>query len=433
NDGLAQEKNEAENRRQELAGQADFSIEELARVEEKLRELNQEMARARATYQEKSLQVNTLTGRLDALKQDEIRISDWLKETEANVTAKEHDLYEAGAEEQRLLARKKEISESLGGFDESIAKAEKELADQRKNVDQLRATENEKENELRRERRMREEANEENNKLELEIQENDFKKQSLLERIENDYNLDLLNLPPDQIPECAPGLDLDEARVTREDLKQRIERMGDVNLTAISEEEALQERYDFYESQYEDLIASIENLRESINKINQTCETKFFDVFQAVDLKLKEIFPLLFGGGEAWLTLTDESNPLDSGVEIHVQPPGKKLTVMSLLSGGEKALVAMALTFSLYLIKPSPFCLLDEIDAPLDEANVDRFNKLLKKIGQTSQIIIITHNKLTMQTAETLFGVTMEDPGISKMVSVNLTEIGEKLKNDKVA
>ncbi|MEE9435434.1 MAG: AAA family ATPase [Candidatus Adiutricales bacterium] len=431
--GLARDKNEAEDRRRELAGRADFSRDEMARIDENLQELNQKVMRARANHREKSLLVNTLTGRLEALRQDDIRTSDWLKETESSVTAINRDLREAGTEEERLLARKKEIAQSLEGFADSIPEAEDELSNQHKTADQLRADENEKENELRRKRRMREEANEENNKLELSIQENEFKKQALLERMEIDYGLDLLNLPADQVPERGPGLDLDEIGGARDDLKQRIEKMGEVNLTAINEQEALQERYDFYETQYGDLISSIENLRESISKINRTCEARFSEVFQAVDQKLKEIFPMLFDGGEAWLTLTDESEPLDRGVEIHVQPPGKKLTVVSLLSGGEKALVALALTFSLYLIKPSPFCLLDEIDAPLDEANIDRFAKLLKKIGQNSQIILITHNKLTMQTAETLDGITMEDPGISKIVSVNLTEIEENFENDQVA
>jgi chromosome segregation protein len=176
----------------------------------------------------------------------------------------------------------------------------------------------------------------------------------------------------------------------------------------------------------------VKNLRDSINRINRTCKIRFSSTFQAVDEKLREIFPLLFEGGEAWLTLTDDADPLESGVEIHVHPPGKKLTVMSLLSGGEKALVALALIFALYLIKPSPFCLLDETDAPLDEANIDRFNRLLTKLGQSSQIIMVTHNKRTMQISQTLYGVTMEEPGISKMVSVSLSELEEMIEDDKL-
>ncbi|MFH1091732.1 MAG: AAA family ATPase [Pseudomonadota bacterium] len=230
----------------------------------------------------------------------------------------------------------------------------------------------------------------------------------------------------------GPEFEPEEARVRRDDLRLAIEAMGEVNLTADTEHEALQERYDFYKAQVEDLTQAIEDLKNSIAKINRTCNIRFSSTFQAVDQKLREIFPLLFEGGEAWLSLTDENDPLDSGVEIHVHPPGKKLTVMSLLSGGEKALVALALIFALYLIKPSPFCLLDETDAPLDEANIDRFNRLLTKLGQSSQIILVTHNKRTMQISQTLYGVTMEEPGVSKMVSVNLSDLEEFQEDGKM-
>ena len=142
--------------------------------------------------------------------------------------------------------------------------------------------------------------------------------------------------------------------------------------------------------------------------------------FEDVDRKLKEVFPILFNGGTAGLKLMDETDPLESGVLVVVQPPGKKLSHMGLLSGGEKALVAMALLFAIYLIKPSPFCLLDEVDAPLDEANIDRFNDLMKEIKKYSQIILVTHNRRSMEIVDRLYGVTMERAGVSKLVSVDL-------------
>ena len=144
------------------------------------------------------------------------------------------------------------------------------------------------------------------------------------------------------------------------------------------------------------------------------------ETFVAVDQKLKQVFPILFSGGNAGLKLLDETRPLESGVLVQVQPPGKKLSHMGLLSGGEKALVAMALLFAIYLIKPSPFCLLDEVDAPLDEANIDRFNDLLREIRKSSQIILVTHNKRSMEIVDRLYGVTMEKHGVSKLVSVDL-------------
>ena len=191
-------------------------------------------------------------------------------------------------------------------------------------------------------------------------------------------------------------------------------------MTAIQEHEALKERHAFITEQRDDLMKSIESLSQAIRKINKTSLEKFMETFVAVDKKLKEVFPILFSGGEAGLKLTDETKPLEAGILVEVRPPGKKLSHMGLLSGGEKALVAMALLFAIYLIKPSPFCLLDEVDAPLDEANVDRFNKLLQEIKKHSQVILVTHNKRSMEIVDRLYGITMEKKGISKIVSVDL-------------
>lgn len=189
---------------------------------------------------------------------------------------------------------------------------------------------------------------------------------------------------------------------------------------AIQEHEAQSERYEFILKQKEDLVTSIESIMQAIRKINRTCLERFTTTFAEINEQLKNVFPILFNGGQAWLTLTDEANPLESGVLVEVRPPGKKVSHMGLLSGGEKALVAMALLFAIYLIKPSPFCLLDEVDAPLDEANVDRFNDLLKEIRKYSQVLMITHNRRSMEIVDSLFGVTMENAGVSKMVAVNL-------------
>ena len=157
-----------------------------------------------------------------------------------------------------------------------------------------------------------------------------------------------------------------------------------------------------------------------IRKINRITQERFLDTFNRINEKLQEVFPSLFEGGTARLELTRPDEPLETGVEFLVHPPGKKLSRMSLLSGGEKALSAISFIFSIFLLRPASFCLMDEIDAPLDDANVGRFNNLMKVIGEKSQIIMITHNKKTMEFADTLFGITMEKKGISKVVSVNL-------------
>jgi chromosome segregation protein len=226
-------------------------------------------------------------------------------------------------------------------------------------------------------------------------------------------------------------------QVTREDterLQQRrrlIERMGsDINLTAIGEFQQISERHDFLATQQIDLEQAVKQLDDAIQRINRTSRRLFRETFDLINNKFKEMFPQLFRGGRARLQLTggEDIDILEAGVEIHAQPPGKKNTTVDQLSGGEKALTAVALLFSIFLIKPSPFCLLDEVDAPLDEANVDRYNEILRSMTEHSQFIVITHNKRTMGVADRLYGVTMQEPGVSKLVTVNLQKVGDKIK-----
>ena len=247
-----------------------------------------------------------------------------------------------------------------------------------------------------------------------------FKIDSLLEKVQENFGVNMREIHKQFLQN-----DFDEQAAKEEIEKQKEVRgkMGEVNLTAIREYEALKGRHDFILGQREDLLNSIESLNVAIKKINRTSVEKFNKTFQAVDQKLKEIFPILFSGGTASLRLTDEQKPLESGILVEVQPPGKRLSHMGLLSGGEKALVAMALIFSIYMIKPSPFCLLDEVDAPLDEANIDRFNDLLTKIKRESQIIMVTHSRKTMAITDSLFGITMENKGVSKLVAVDIQRL----------
>jgi chromosome segregation protein len=173
-----------------------------------------------------------------------------------------------------------------------------------------------------------------------------------------------------------------------------------------------------------DLETSLADLRSAIVKINRASRERFRETFDRVNEKFQQVFPRLFNGGRAGLALTQdpEGGGIEGGVEIFAQPPGKKLQSVNLLSGGEKALTAVSLIFAIFLIKPTPFCLLDEVDAPLDEANVGRYNELVKEMSTTSQFILITHNKRTMESVDTLYGVTMEEPGVSKLISVRLGE-----------
>jgi len=205
-----------------------------------------------------------------------------------------------------------------------------------------------------------------------------------------------------------------------DDLRARLERMGDVNLAAIGEYEELTERFAFMSRQKEDLEKSIADLQQTITKLNRICRLRFKESFEAINEKFEAIFPRLFRGGKARLVLTDENDYLETGVDIVVQPPGKKLQSITLLSGGEKALTAVSLLFAIFLTKPSPFCFLDEVDAPLDDANIDRFIDMIKEMSAHSQFVLVTHNKKSMQAAEMLYGITMAEPGVSKVVSVRM-------------
>ncbi|MBP7087788.1 MAG: AAA family ATPase [Candidatus Omnitrophica bacterium] len=246
----------------------------------------------------------------------------------------------------------------------------------------------------------------------LESQGLEYEKDKIKDYLKQVYSVEFVA----QTVEAA--INLEELLQSKDELKNKIENLGEVNLVAIEEFEELKKREDFLNNQKQDLVTSKENLKKAIAKINHTSKELFLETFRKIEVEFKKNFKFLFNGGRANLILLDEDNILESGVEIEVQPPGKKLQNVSLLSGGEKALTAIALIFSIFSVRPSPLCVLDEIDAPLDEANVDRFNHILKEFSATSQFVLITHNKKTMSNASCLYGVTMQEKGISKLVSV---------------
>jgi chromosome segregation protein len=224
---------------------------------------------------------------------------------------------------------------------------------------------------------------------------------------------DELPLPEDSSEEALAALEAEAA-----ELASSIERMGPVNVLAYEEHREMSERLTFLTTQRDDLLKSIAELQESIKKINATSSERFQLAFTAINANFSQMFTRLFRGGSAEMRLLDENDLLESGVEIIAHPPGKRNQSILLLSGGEKALTAIALLMAIFRYKPSPFCILDEVDAPLDEANIDRFTRLLREMTDETQFIAITHNKRTMETADVMYGVTMEEPGCSKIVSV---------------
>ncbi|MGH9201095.1 MAG: chromosome segregation protein SMC, partial [Vicinamibacterales bacterium] len=204
------------------------------------------------------------------------------------------------------------------------------------------------------------------------------------------------------------------------ELRSKIDRMGPVNMMAIDQFTELETRHAFLTTQRQDLIDSIAETNQAISRIDETTHARFREAFTAINANFQQTFSTLFGGGKAGIALLDDADALESGIDIVAQPPGKRLQNVMLLSGGEKALTAIALMFAIFRYKPSPFCLLDEIDAPLDDANIGRFVEMLRSMMDRTQFIIITHNRKTMEIANRLYGVTMEESGVSKLISIQL-------------
>ena len=254
-------------------------------------------------------------------------------------------------------------------------------------------------------------------RLQLSHSEKSMELRHLGDDVREKYGVEFAEIPPatDEEASSAGGLREEVA-----ELRGRLHRMGEVNLAAIGEFEELTERSRFMTGQREDLERSMALLQQTITKLNRICRHRFKQSFEEINREFQTVFPRLFDGGKASLTLTDENDYLETGVDIVAQPPGKKLQSISLLSGGEKALTAVSLLFAIFLTKPSPFCFLDEVDAPLDDVNLERFIDIVKEMTGLSQFMIITHNKRTMLAADVLYGVTMEDPGVSKLVSVEM-------------
>ena len=225
-------------------------------------------------------------------------------------------------------------------------------------------------------------------------------------------------------PNTGEGRPIDWELIERlvKEFDQRLETIGPVNLEAIQEYDELEERYNFLEKQNNDLMQSKAELMDVIGKINETTRKLFAQTFEQVRVNFAEMFVELFGGGSANLVLVDENDPLESGIDIIAKPPGKQLQSITLMSGGEKTMTAVALLFSIYMVKPSPFCVLDEMDAPLDESNINRFIKILDRFVGQSQFVVITHNKRTIAKADVLYGVTMEEHGVSKLVGVKFSK-----------
>jgi chromosome segregation protein len=299
---------------------------------------------------------------------------------------------------QELDAAGVSAESELSIADAAVARAEQEVTENRSQLDQ---------------------AAEESHGLQVRLTEAAGTRRSIVERVEAEWHR-----PFEQLMDTAVLLDLDletlEAEAGR--IIAALDAIGPVNPLAVEEHAEETKRLEFLTSQRDDLVSARQSLIQAIREIDGTARTMFVETFEAVQANFTKVFQTLFGGGECELRLANPEDPLESEIDIHAAPRGKRTQRIHLLSSGERTLVAVSLLFSIYLTKPSPFCLMDEVDAPLDDANVGRFTRLLEEFKSDTQFLVITHNPRTMQAADAVYGVTMQEPGVSTIVGVRLGE-----------
>jgi chromosome segregation protein len=393
--------------REQALGQKQALVLELKQSEESLAAaVTQSRIRSAAMAEKKGNTYENLENRL--------RLHE---ETASQIRSRENNLTD-------IAARRKDLESALLHAEKSVAEGnarlqqlEARLQEERQKYRSVSANLGEIEEAIKELRPLGEACQETRNRLQVLLAEKRLNLQHLAETIRDKYGIALETL---SVERAEGSLSKEDLVTDIEELRGRIERMGEVNLAAIGEYEELTARAQFMNQQKADLEKSIADLQQAIVKLNRICRLRFRESFEEISEKFENIFPRLFRGGKAKLVLTDENDYLETGVDIIAQPPGKKLQAITLLSGGEKALTAVSLLFAIFLTKPSPFCFLDEVDAPLDDANIDRFNELIGEMSQSSQFVLVTHNKKTMQVAEVLYGITMAEPGVSKVVSVRM-------------
>lgn len=433
---LAVEKEQDEEEAAQRQAEQDQGQQELQSLDRRRGQLEEDIAEAKSERQEvegvvdglqeqatgHQVSLGTLAEKRESARSNRKRLEDYHAEEKRRLRQLEEEQRSCQQQQEELLQEEQQTRDRLDRAHHTLGEQESRLQVEEDSWRRLEA--DEKNLETRRAQLLQEEkqGQQEIQSLHQEISELNLKIQYLCHQVQERYQQDLESSDASDMEE-SPDLGRLEARLQR--LRDQVSRIGEVNLTAIQEYEEQKQRHDFLTAQRDDLAQSLEGLKKAISRINKTTRNRFLKTLDALNRKLAEVFPLLFNGGSGHLRLVNEREPLESGVEILAHPPGKRLTSMSLLSGGEKALAAVALLFSLYMIRPSPFCILDEVDTALDEPNIDRFNQLLQAISGDSQIIMITHNKRSMEMSDLLLGVTMEEPGISTIMSVNFAGVQE--------
>ncbi|MHC4646626.1 MAG: chromosome segregation protein SMC [Planctomycetota bacterium] len=320
----------------------------------------------------------------------------------------QNDILNCEATVSELFVEKEKRQENTGKLHERI----EELLEEQKRTEEL----------VRKKRSEQGQVEQKINAIRIELSQLEVRSQDLVERVRDELHIDLAEAFKSYE---QSHVDWESIREEIAELRGKIERLGNVNVDAITEQESLEERHKFLSSQVEDLNSSKGQLQQLINRLNKKSREKFQQTFEVIRVNFQQIFRKLFGGGKADIILEEAEDILEAPIEIIARPPGKETRSISLLSGGEKSMTAIALLFSVFKTKPSPFCFLDEIDAALDEANNERFNLMLREFQKGSQFVVITHSKRTMSIADVLFGITMQTRGVSKKISVRFDQFGE--------
>jgi len=418
-------------------------------------------------------QVSELTVLLESLRQQRDGANTGLTDNKVARATEEQMSASFQQQQQSLEQRKSELGQlieqrraELGSFVTRKEQAELEIQESRSQIErrqhereqvnaqtaellaqkQSQETDiNTREEGLREQRRRLTEVQQQRGSIEVELAQKNMSVQNLRERIQQKYHLNLDDirsecitityadegpakvhtLTPEEMAASGAATDWDGVAKQVQELQQRIDEMGPVNLVAIEEYEETEQRFQFLSKQHDDLVQAKAQLIEVISRINVQTREMFRETFEKIRDNFRAMFTEVFGGGKADLVLTDENDLLESGIDIIARPPGKQLQTISLLSGGEQTMTAVSLLFSIYQVKPSPFCVLDELDAPLDESNINRFIRVLQRFLVHSQFIIITHNKRTIGMADVLYGVTMQEQGVSRIVSVKFHKSDE--------
>ncbi len=392
--------------------------QQLAAAQESLTALRQKREESAQTTSQHAARVATLEERHRSAASVLQRIESLFSEMGERIHALSSQIEGAAAEKQQRESENEQLAQSAADLE-----AERNAAQTREGLlqfetEQLRARLTEIDELLRNSRLLLDQARDRRGELSAAAAKLQSDAQYMSETCLNELGIERAALLADTTLTTVTGEQLAAEDQLYRDMRSKLEAMGPVNMMALEEYKETAERHSFLETQRQDLISSIENTTATIKEIDQISRQKFEEAFAKINENFQATFKKLFGGGHAFMKLTDEENSAESGIDVIASPPGKRLQSVLLLSGGEKALTALALLVGIFQYAPSPFCILDEVDAPLDEANVGRFTDLVKEMSVQTQFVLITHSKKTMSIAPVLYGVTMQEPGVSKLVSV---------------